>query len=346
MRSLKFFVLFAIMLSFTSTAAFAQYGGMPNIPQMEEVSGEYVNDDIGVRITFPDGWSGIAMDTPQGTMATVAPGGMESGEVTQAMTLAMTERTNEQPKDPSDFTQQDSECDEPTSKQITVSGAQATETTMTCTDSDGKVTKVKMVLAQTETHWISAMYMAPVADYDSNVGKFDSSVKTLNILNVESMESPPDVEVSDVEITDVETTSDIEDEVKLETRNMPVSVDGKNVDVRFQTSLAITKFGLDENNKKISFTTSGDKDGQTLVSVGTVLKGPYAVTIDDEMAKDYVMADEQTLQLSLLAGTHEISISGTQVVPEFPVAVVGLIVAIIGMVAIVGRTKLFGSIRY
>jgi hypothetical protein len=59
MRSLKFFVLFAIMLSLTSSAAFAQYGGMPDIPQMKEISGQYSNDAVGVRITFPSGWSGI-----------------------------------------------------------------------------------------------------------------------------------------------------------------------------------------------------------------------------------------------------------------------------------------------
>ena len=343
MRS-GFLVLSAIILSFSLNAAFAQYGGMPDIPQMKEISGQYSNDDVGVRITFPSGWTGIEMETPQGTLATVSKDGMESGATSQIMSLIMSnkEKVDSPPSDP---TQGKSKCDTPTVRSITVSGASGTESIMTCTDDDGNKTKAKIVSAQTETHWIAVMFMSPLAEFDSGVGKFDDSVKTLNILNVMSTEEP-DVEVSDVEITDVESTSDIEDEVKLETREMPVSVDGKNVDVRFQTSLAITEFGLDENNKKISFTASGDKDGQTLVGVGTVLKGPYAVTIDDQMAKDYVMADEETLQLSLLAGTHEISISGTQVVPEFPVAVVGLIVAIIGMVAIVGRTKLFGSIRY
>jgi hypothetical protein len=272
------------------------------------------------------------METPQGTLATVSEDGMSADATSQMMSLIVSDKEKVD-SPPSDPTQGKSKCDTPTVRSITVSGAQGTESVMTCTD-DGNKTKAKIVSAQTETHWIAVMFMSPLAEFDSGVGKFDDSIKTLNILNVESIESPPDVE----------TTSDIEDEVKLETRNMPVSVDGKNVDVRFQTSLAITEFGLDENNKKISFTASGDKDGQTLVSVGTVLKGPYAVTIDDEMAKDYVMADEQTLELSLLAGTHEISISGTQVVPEFPLGVVGVIVVLVGIVTILGRTKVFANL--
>jgi predicted secreted protein with PEFG-CTERM motif len=76
------------------------------------------------------------------------------------------------------------------------------------------------------------------------------------------------------------------------------------------------------------------------------LAGPYAVTIDGQLAKDYVMEDEQTMRLSLLSGSHDISISGTQVVPEFPIALIGLIVAMVGIVAIIGRTKILGNLKY
>jgi len=327
----------AIVLSLTSVSAFGQ--GMPNIPQMEEVSGKYSNDDIGVKIEFPFGWSGIAMEIPEGTIATVSPGGMES-EPTQMMTLAMIERTNAQPKDPSEFTQQDSECDAPTVKQTTVSGADATESTMTCTDADGKVVKVKIVAAQTETHWISAMFMAPELEFDSSVSKFDSSVSTLNILNVEDAEVQP-------EVTPDPTPETTEQPAKLESRSVPVSVGGENVDVLVESSSSITKFGLDEENKKISFTADGDKEGTTHLFLGNVLKGPFVVMMDDKETQDFT-TDEQgnILEMTYSSGNHEFSISGTQVVPEFPVVVVGLIAAVVGMVAIIGRTKLFGNLKY
>ena len=345
LKNYHFALLTISALSFASITmlsfAYAQSGGMPSIPQMEEVNGKYSNDDVGVRIEFPFGWSGIAMQIPEGTIATVAPGGMESGEPTQVMTLAMIERTNEQPKDPSEFTQKDSKCDTPTVVQTTVSGAAATASTMTCTDSDGKVSKVKIVAAQTETHWISAMFMAPVEEFDSSVSKFDGSVQTLNILNVMDVEEenlPQDDSGTDT--TDESTTP----EMKSET--MPVMVGGENVEVGVQTSLEITDFKLDEASKKLSFTADSRDGGTTLVSVGEVLAGPYAVTIDGQLAKDYVMEDEQTMRLSLLSGSHDISISGTQVVPEFPIALIGLIVAMVGIVAIIGRTKILGNLKY
>jgi len=332
----------AIVLSLTSVSAFGQ--GMPNIPQMEEISGKYSNDDVGVKIEFPFGWSGIAMQIPAGTIATVAPGGMESGEPSQIMTLAMIERTNAQPKDPSEFTQQDSECDSPTVRQTTVSGAAATESTMTCTGADGKVFKVKMVAAQTETHWISAMFMAPALEFDSSVSKFDSSVSTLNILNVMDVEG--ETETTD-DTTPDPTLDTSEQQNKLESRNIPVSVEGKNVDVLVESSSSITKFGLDEENKKISFTADGDKEGTTNLSLGSVLKGPFVVMMDGEVTQDFTTDEQgQTLEMTYSSGNHEISISGTQVVPEFPVVVVGLIAAVVGMVAIIGRTKIFGNLKY
>ncbi|MGQ0795556.1 MAG: hypothetical protein ACT4N5_05150 [Nitrosopumilaceae archaeon] len=332
MRS-GFLVLSVIILSFSLNAAFAQYGG-PAIPQMEEVSGEYSNDDVGVTITFPDGWSGIAMETPQGTMATASPGGMESqGEVSQAMTLMMSEKTkvDSPPTDPS---QGQSLCDTLSTRSVTVSGAAGTETVVSCTDDDGNVTKSKIISAQTETHWISVMFISPESEYDGAVGKFDDSVKTLNISNAIGIESPPE--------TPMPT-----EPIKLEARTIPVSVSGENVDVMVQSSSSVTKFGLDEANKEISFTADGDEYGKTRLGLGSVLKGPFVVMVDGQETKEFTTDDlGETLELEYSAGTHEFSVIGTQVIPEFPVAVIGVIAVVIGMVAILGRTKIFGTIRY
>ena len=180
------------------------------------------------------------------------------------------------------------------------------------------------------------MFVAPAADYDGSVGKFDSSVTTLNILNVmDSGETPAPVE---------EPVTTKESEIKSST--MPVMVGGNNVDVDIQSSSQISNLKLDEASKSLSFSTSGSTDSTTMMSVGKVLQGPYSVMIDGQIAKDYLMTDEQTIKLSLLSGSHDISISGTQVVPEFPLGVIGLIVVLVGMVAIVGRTKIFGKIKY
>jgi hypothetical protein len=133
-----------------------------------------------------------------------------------------------------------------------------------------------------------------------------------------------------------------EEPIKLESRQMQVSVDGKNIDVLLQSSSSITKFGLDENNKKIYFTADGDDTGTTRLSLGNVLKGPFVVMIDDQETLDFTIDEqEETLEMTYSSGSHEISIIGTQVVPEFPLSVIGVIAVLIGMVAIIGRTKIF-----
>ena len=333
LRSLLF--VSTIMISLTSATAFGQ--SYPSVPQMEEVSGKYSNDDVGVRITFPDGWSGIAMETPQGTMATVSPGGMESqGTMGQAMTLMMSEKAKVS-SPPTDPTQGKSKCDTPTTKPTTVSGAQGTETVMTCTLDDVSKIKEKIISSQTETHWISVMFMAPISDYDGNVGKFDDSVKTLNILNVMDSGNEP---------APVEEEPGTTTEPGVKSSTMPVTAGGNEVNIDIQSPSEVSNLALDEANKKLSFSVSGDTDSTTTMSVGNVLQGPYAVMIDGQLAKDYTMADDKTIILSLLSGSHDISISGTQVVPEFPLGMAGLIVGIVGMVAVLGRTKILGKIKY
>src|SRR5574342_123855 len=336
---LKFFVIPTIMLSLFSITmlsfAYAQnYGQVPDMPK--EVSGNYANDAAGVRITFPTDWSGIEMETSQGILATVVPGGMESGEPSQIMTLMMMDKTKVK-EAPSDPTQGKSQCDTPTVKKITVSGADGTESVMTCTDDSGKKTKAKIVSAQTEERWISVMFMAPVAEFDGSVGKFDDSIKTLSILNVMETEKPVPEPIP-------ETT---EQPPGLQANDLPVSAKGEIVNVKVQSSSTITKFGLDENSKKVIFTADGDKAGTTRVALAPVLKGPFVVMMDEQEIQNFTTDDlGTTVELTYSSGHHDFSISGTQVVPEFPVAMVGLIVAIVGMVAIIGRTKIFGNLKY
>lgn len=319
----------AIMCSMASTMmlsfAYAQYGDVPDIPQMKEVSGDYTNAATGVSITFPAKWSGIEMETAQGTMVTVAPGGMSSGQPTQVMNLMISDKTKvkEAPTDPS---QGKSECDTASSSSVTISKAVATEIVVTCTDDYGNITKAAIVSSQTEEQWISAMFISPVEKFDDSIGLFHDALKTMDIPNV------------------IPTTEPVVAELKPST--LKVVVDGDEVDVPVKSSSEVSHLILDEEKKMVSFSVDGSSDGTTLFGIGSILKGPYAVMIDGEQAKDYLMEDEMTMKFSLLAGSHEISVSGAQVIPEFPAAIVGLIVGIVGMVAVIGRTKLFAKLKY
>ncbi|MCI0556950.1 MAG: hypothetical protein MN733_00520, partial [Nitrososphaera sp.] len=114
---------------------------------------------------------------------------------------------------------------------------------------------------------------------------------------------------------------------------------GDTIDVSVASSSEISEFTLDEASKKISFRADGS--GSTTVAVGAVLESPYTVMVDGQEAE----FDETTEGgVSSISVEHEsgaeIAITGTQVVPEFPVAVLGVVAALIGIITVLGRTRL------
>jgi hypothetical protein len=76
-----------------------------------------------------------------------------------------------------------------------------------------------------------------------------------------------------------------------------------------------------------------------------VLEGPYTVTIDGQVTTDFEVANEGSVDavmtISYGHSEREVTITGTQVVPEFPVVALGAVAAAIGAVTILGRTRLF-----
>jgi predicted secreted protein with PEFG-CTERM motif len=328
---LFFFAISVLLVSLTLSNAFGQA-----MPSFEEISGKYTNDKVGVEIVFPDGWTGMTMGLPEGSMATVSPGGMTAMNENSftAMTLMVSEKikTDSPPKSFND--QGKSKCDTPSVNSITVDGVSANETTMSCANEDGTVIKLKTITTETSTHWIVVSFMAAASDYDNDIGKFDDSVKTLKIANAmavqEQVTTPPVPELISAA------------PLNLQSNIMSVMVGDNAVELNMQSSSQLSNLELDEENKKLSFTSVGDADGSTVIPVGNVLKGDLVVMIDGQITKDYEFVNDttvQTLMLKYPSGTHDIAISGTQVVPEFGImALLILMVSIISVIAISAKS--------
>jgi hypothetical protein len=113
--------------------------------------------------------------------------------------------------------------------------------------------------------------------------------------------------------------------------------------VAAQSSSQISDFALNEEIKMISFKTDGTGT-ETTVAVGKVLEGPYTVMVDGQATTDYEESTDsegtKTITTAHGSGAHEVTISGTQVVPEFPMVAVAVVAASIGAVAIFGRFRL------
>jgi hypothetical protein len=122
-----------------------------------------------------------------------------------------------------------------------------------------------------------------------------------------------------------------------------IVIDRSPIEIDVQSSSRLSGFKLDEASKRISFTVDGDvgTPGRTIVPIAIVLKGPYTVTIDGEMTEDFELgtddSGQQTMTINYTHSTHEITITGAEVVPEFPIVSLAAITASIGAIAILGR---------
>jgi hypothetical protein len=83
---------------------------------------------------------------------------------------------------------------------------------------------------------------------------------------------------------------------------------------------------FDEQGKQLSFTVSGESGGTTWAPISWLLEGPYTVMMDGTEVTDYDASEnsetgEITLMLFHSGGTHDVVVTGTNAVPEFPYAI-------------------------
>ena len=123
-----------------------------------------------------------------------------------------------------------------------------------------------------------------------------------------------------------------------------VTVGAEAIAVATTSASTVSSFALNEESKTVSFMTDGS-GSETTVNIGAILEGPYTVMIDGEESTDFEESTSEdgvsTISVPHASGAHEVMITGTQVVPEFPVALLGVLAATVGLVAVVGRSRIF-----
>jgi hypothetical protein len=75
------------------------------------------------------------------------------------------------------------------------------------------------------------------------------------------------------------------------------------------------------------------------------------VTIDGQVSSVVEVTQagatgESMIRISYVDGVHDVVITGTSVVPEFPLSLIVVVAAVFGAIILVGRTKLVGNFMH
>lgn len=127
-----------------------------------------------------------------------------------------------------------------------------------------------------------------------------------------------------------------------------VTVDDAQIGIGISSHATVSGFIFSQEKKSVSFSLNGQGSdrGITTIEVGKVLDGPYTVMLDGRSFDDYEVvsaggADFQSIRIYHdNTSSHNVTITGTQVVPEFPLPALFTALAAIGVVVLAGRTRL------
>jgi hypothetical protein len=128
-----------------------------------------------------------------------------------------------------------------------------------------------------------------------------------------------------------------------------IKIGESDIQLLIQSSSEISGFFLDEKKKQISFKVSGmaGTNGSAIVPISKLLESPYSVMVDEEPVTDFEeirngTSDETSIRINYSHSTRTITITGTNVVPEFPLPILALASFLIALLTV---SSCAGSLR-
>lgn len=154
-----------------------------------------------------------------------------------------------------------------------------------------------------------------------------------------------DAEIKLVEYVLPEVKGSVGVEFKAQIQSVVVA--GESIEVELNSSSTISEFKVDQENKIVNFKVDGETgtSGTTEISIGKILEGPYTVMIDGQATTDFEVVNatsEAVIRISYIHSVHDVTITGTNVVPEYPFPAIGVVAAggVVGAVILLVRTRL------
>ncbi len=293
------------------------------------LNGTYSNFDLGLEMTLPEKWAGIQREKTGVTEVILSAEDASLDSDYSSMFIVSGSDDDLQSYFAENYDPSVTCDNDRTFEIVNLAGAKAFRGETTCDDPD--LPKYYTYFVKTEEKSVYMFYDAPSDSvYAANLPKFHESVGSLKILST--------VDLSDV--------GEYAKYSGLEEEEYTVTAKGEDYELKVATNSSITRFEFDEEEKRLSISLDGKDgtEGETYLDIGTILEGDYIVRIDGEVIEDnddsVMIIDDQTTNKTFISivYTHsepDITIIGTNVVPEFPgsavfiAALVALAVALI-----------------
>jgi hypothetical protein len=310
-----------------------------DLPGGAGISGKYIDPQGAFEMQLPSGWSGLELLG----VAIISPEGLKSWRHPVSMGAAMMiVAINRKDLDQYGTAVQDAfsnslcennnlatgRCEEQYYSYVELNGLEAIQGDSECSNG-GEYSRTKTYAFMTDYQMIAIAFTSNSTDaYALYEPEFDESISSLRV------SKPVDIKEAMAE------------SLGLKTEKHQVMAKGNQVELKVESNSNVSNFSFNEDAKRVSFEVKGANgtNGFAIVTIDKVLEPPYTVTVDSQLTTDFFIFEdkvdgENTIQINYEHSLHEIEIIGTNVVPEFPLAIMGLIAGILGVLAIIRTSR-------
>ncbi len=310
----------------------------------QEVSGSQFRDsDTGIELRIPSGWMANRIAYSNATALALFPIQTNADPNSEKVSILLiieniSDSLKEESKD-SEESDPQSMCDKPNASYVVWASPEVKmlRSEFRC-EIYGENAHVKYYSTSTADKYVS------VSLFTSGEGEYNDTAFLLDNM-VGAMTLPNSIDIS----------SDSYDELYgVKSYNQTVFALNATYNVHLSTSSGnITDFAFDEAQKRVAFKVHGDSgtSGYVIVSIESILQPPYVVTIDGVEIDGYQTYQDETTNESGIVidyshSTREIKITGTNVVPEFPIisSVIAMATLLAAVVAIMRENRTIGKV--
>jgi MG2 domain-containing protein len=210
-------------------------------------------------------------------------------------------------------------------------GGDVTTVTLNVTDNKGNMTVNQEEVEIDEDGAFSATFALPV---DAELGSY-------------SINAMIEAEASVLDTLSANIKSKLDTSARFEvvsSNAFAVKAEGKDFEVEVASNSTVDNFKFSQEEKKVSFRVEGETGTRGVAQVTLpkeLLSGEMVVSIDGrvlaEDSNDVIVtsdtATEMTLEINYPHSEHTVEVTGTNVVPEFPVSMVVMAAAIASVIA-------------